>query len=59
VLPIFSWYQNGENVSKWQKQYQMAIKYTKNAIKIPNGHRITKIFYPKAFKDTSKLAFLL
>jgi hypothetical protein len=32
--------QKWENIPKWQYKYQMAIKYTNIAIKIPNGPEI-------------------
>jgi hypothetical protein len=44
----------GKNVPKWQQNHQMAIKYTKMAIKYQAAMKYTKSFPPKAFKNVPK-----
>jgi hypothetical protein len=43
----------GKNGAKWPQKYQIAIEYTKIAIKY------TKIFHPEAFHNIQKWTFLV
>jgi hypothetical protein len=46
MVAIFFGEKNGQNVPKWPQKYQIAVKYTKIAMKIPNetGHEAHQIF---------------
>jgi hypothetical protein len=53
-LPDFCLVQKiGKNGAKWPQKYQIAIEYTKIAIKY------TKIFHPEAFHNIQKWTFLV
>jgi hypothetical protein len=61
-LPDFSWCKRnkiGKNVTRRPQKYQIAIKYTTIAIKIPNGLKEPKNFHPKTFPNIPKLTFLV
>jgi hypothetical protein len=45
----------GKNMPTWPQKYQKTAKYTKTAIKVPNGHATYPIFHPKSLPKYTKI----